>query len=251
MITVSSVSEEGLQIAGRGQASRGIEVLAYEVRFTVADQSYRGEVRVARKGGWRGDWRIQNSLAQPLGIKMDTVIDEVDARVGGSITALKPGASEMVLYPGEYTMRVDGGDMMTFPSQQVVVGDEPVDLEVNATRPGKAAKPAVLDAAEDALSACLSGGGRTVRCTGGAIALSADELGSTPDWSLQGKITATRDPKINLRYKVRAHVVAAGTDTSGTAAEQRFIWEGDVYLRDITSDSATASARWYKATRAR
>lgn len=182
---------------------------------------------------------------------MDTLIDQVDARVGDSTAVLEPGASEMVLYPGAYTMRVDGGDMMTFPSHQVVVGDEPVDLEVNATRPGKAAQPAVLDAAEDALSTCLSGGGKILRCTGGAIALSADELGSTPDWSSQGKITATRDPKINLRYEVRAHVVAAGTDTSGTTAKRRFVWEGDVYLRDITSDSATASARWYKATRAR
>ncbi|MET4077790.1 hypothetical protein [Janibacter sp. UYMM211] len=61
-------------------------------------------------------------------------------------------------------------------------------------------------------------------------------------------MVATPDPTIDLRYEVTATVVARGSEGSGAVAEERFTWDGDVYLSDITSDDATTTARWFSST---
>ncbi|WP_354587303.1 hypothetical protein [Janibacter sp. UYMM211] len=179
---VVSVDDDGVGVV-TDEGGAGPDLLSYGVRYAVDDRTYRREVQVTRDGGWvSGEWRIRGSLAQRADVALDSAIDHVDMRLGGLTTKVTQEAPPVVLYPGAYEVRLGGGRMMTFGTREVVVADEPVDLDVYATNDalGPAAMTAARDAAKDALTSCLSGGGTVVACDGGAISQSGDELGSSP-----------------------------------------------------------------------
>lgn len=256
-ITAVQVADDGRDTHVSPLTGEDFDAVGFEVSYEVAGQRVSDPVFVERTGGsWlHPEWRIRQSLAQPVRVLLTPPLTEVDVVVGSGTTtavapAATPAATELPLYPGAYRLQPRTGAADVLDPVELSVTDEstPVVLEATPGRLREATGPQLLDTVTTALTECLAAAVDYASCDGGLTLLLDFPTPDGATWRVDGDVVLA-DERYGQGWPATATVVATWTDDTGTARQQRFVVTGGAVVTSVSVDRVDVVGLWSRVER--